>query len=177
MLRWPCATARDSAPTVPAIDWSVVIGFTVSPWELILRGTVIYWFLFLAFRVVVRRDMGSIAMSDMLLVMLVADDAQNAMANEYRSVIDGIILVSTILTWNVLVDWAAYISPAMRRLLVPRTMLLVRDGTVLHHHLRREFLTMEELEQKLRENGVSHLSEVKAAYMESDGSVTVLKQH
>jgi len=141
-----------------------------------LRGTVIYWFLFLAFRLVVRRDMGSIAISDILLVMLVADAAQNAMAGEYRSIVEGIVLVSTILGWNVLVDWAAYTSPRLRRLLVPRTVTLVRNGTVLQQNLRKEFLTMDELEQKLRENGVTQLSQVKAAYMESDGTVTVLKQ-
>ena len=148
----------------------------MSPWELMFRGTVIYWFLFLAFRILIRRDMGSIAISDMLLVMLIADAAQNAMANEYRSVVDGLVLISTILGWNVLVDWAAYSSPRLRRLLVPRTVTLVRNGTVLQRNLRKEFLTMDELEQKLRENGVTQLSEVKAAYMESDGAVTVLKQ-
>ncbi|MCC6534770.1 MAG: DUF421 domain-containing protein [Burkholderiales bacterium] len=160
---------------MPAIDWSEVLGITVSPWELFLRGTAIYWFLFLAFRLVVRRDMGAIAISDILLVMLVADAAQNAMASDYRSIVDGIVLISTILGWNVIVDWVAYASPRMRRLLVPRAVLLVHDGTIMKQNLRREFLTQDELEQKLRENGVTDLAQVKAAYMESDGAVSVQK--
>lgn len=161
---------------MPPIDWDAVLRFTVSPWELILRGTVIYWFLFLAFRLVVHRDMGSIAISDMLLVMLVADAAQNAMASEYRSLTEGLVLVSTILGWNVLLDWASYRSPALRMLLVPRKVLLVRDGVILRNNLRREFLTVEELQQKLREHDVDDVAAVKAAYMESDGSVSVLKR-
>ena len=161
---------------MPPIDWSEVLGITVSPWELMLRGTVVYWFLFLAFRLVVRRDLGSIALSDMLLVILIADAAQNAMSSDYRSVTDGIVLICTILGWNVLVDWVAYRSPYMRRLFIPRALPLVRDGAILQHNLRKEFLTLEELQEKLREHGVSDVQEVKAAYMESDGTVTVLKR-
>lgn len=161
---------------MPAIDWDALLRFTVSPWELVLRGTAIYWFLFAAFRLVVRRDMGSIAISDMLVVMLVADAAQNAMASDYRSISEGIVLVTTILAWNVVVDIAAFHSRTLRSLLVPRKLLLVRDGTILRNNLRREFLTEEELEQKLRENDVSDIARVKAAYIESDGTVSVLKR-
>jgi uncharacterized membrane protein YcaP (DUF421 family) len=161
---------------VPEIDWDALLHFTVSPWELALRGTAIYWFLFLAFRVVLRRDLGSIAISDMLLVMLVADAAQNAMAAEYRSLPEGIVLVSTILGWNLLLDWTASRSAFMHRLLVPRTVMLVRDGVILRNNLRREFLSEEELAQKLREHEVEDVSQVKAAYIESDGTVSVLKR-
>lgn len=161
---------------MPAIDWDALLRFTVSPWELMLRGTAIYWFLFLAFRLVIRRDMGSIAISDMLLVMLVADAAQNAMAAEYRSLGEGLVLVSTILGWNVLLDWLSYRSPTMHRLLVPRKVLLVHNGAILRNNLRREFLTEDELQQKLREHDIEDLVEVKSAYMESDGTVSVLKR-
>src|SRR5690554_1924913 len=134
-----------------------------------------YWFLFLAFRIFMRRDMGSIAVSDVLFLMLVADATQNAMAGEYRSVTDGIVLVSTLLLWNVVVDWLAYTSPAMRRLLAPRTIPLVRNGKVLQHNLRKQFITEEELQAKLRENGVEDVGSVKEAYLEADGGVSVLK--
>jgi uncharacterized membrane protein YcaP (DUF421 family) len=161
---------------VPTIDWSEVWGLTVSPWELILRGSVIYWFIFLAFRTFMRRDMGSIAVSDVLFLMLVADAAQNAMAGDYRSISDGMILVATLLAWNIVVDWLAYASPALRRLLSPRTILLVRDGNIIRHNLRKQFITEDELQAKLRENGVERIDQVKAAYMETDGAVSVLKR-
>lgn len=158
------------------IDWSDVWGLTVSPWELMLRGSVMYWFIFIAFRTLMRRDMGSIAVSDILFLMLVADAAQNAMAGEYRSVSDGMILVATLLTWNIAVDWLAYTSPVMRRLLSPRTILLVRNGAIIRPNLRKQFITEEELYAKLRENGIERIEDVKEAHMESDGSVSVLKR-
>ena len=38
------------------MDWGEVFGLTVSPVELIVRGTVLYWFIFVLFRVVLRRS-------------------------------------------------------------------------------------------------------------------------
>jgi uncharacterized membrane protein YcaP (DUF421 family) len=140
-----------------------------------LRGTLMYWFIFAAFRVFVRRDMGSIAISDVLFLMLVADAAQNGMAGEYRSLTDGVILVGTLLAWNIAVDWLAYSFPALRRLLAARSILLVRNGELIRSNMRRQFITEEELQAKLRENGIEDLAQVKAAYMESDGDVSVLK--
>jgi uncharacterized membrane protein YcaP (DUF421 family) len=161
---------------VPPFDWSEVWRLSVSPWELMLRGSVMYWFLFAAFRVFVRRDMGSIAISDVLFLMLVADAAQNAMAGEYRSLTDGMILVGTLLAWNIAVDGLSYASPAVNRLLSPRAVILVKNGALIRHNMRKQFITEEELQAKLRENGVEDLGQVKAAYMEADGGVSVLKQ-
>jgi uncharacterized membrane protein YcaP (DUF421 family) len=166
--------AFDMERGVPPIDWSQVWNLTVSPWELIVRGSVMYWFIFIAFRTFMRRDIGSIAVSDVLFLMLVADAAQNAMAGEYRSITDGIVLVGTLLLWNIAVDWAAYASPALRRVLAPRSILLVRNGALIRPNLRKQFITEDELCAKLREHGVEDLSTVKEAHLEADGDVSVL---
>lgn len=159
-----------------AIDWNQVFALGVSPLELVVRGTLIYWFLFVVFRTVLQRDVGAVGIADVLLLVIVADAAQNAMAAEYRSVTDGLILISTILGWNLLFDWLAYRFPRLRRLLQPREIRLIRDGQVLHRNLRREFITLEELQAKLREQGVTDPAEVEVAYMESDGAVSVIKR-
>ena len=161
---------------MPPIDWAEIWQLSVSPWELMLRGTVMYWFLFAAFRVFVRRDMGSIAISDVLFLILVADASQNAMAGDYRSLTDGMILVGTLLAWNIAVDGLAYLSPTLNRVLSPRAVLLVKNGALIRNNLRRQFMTEDELQAKLRENGVEDIGDVKAAYMEADGGVSVLKR-
>jgi len=62
--------------------WQELFGLSVSPFELIVRGTVVYWFLVLTFRFVLRRDAGSVGLADILLLVIIADAAQNAMAGE-----------------------------------------------------------------------------------------------
>lgn len=157
-----------------AIDLQSLFSFSVSPLELIIRGSVIYAFLFAIFRVVLRRDVGALGVADVLVLVLIADAAQNAMAGEYRSISDGLVLISTIIAWNAGIDWLAFRFPRLRRLIEPRPLLLVRDGRIQRRNLRREFITNEELRAKLREQGVEDLSEVHMAYLESDGEVSVL---
>lgn len=147
---------------------------SVDPLELVVRGTLMYWFLFLLFRFVLRRDVGSIALADVLLLVLIADAAQNAMAGGYDSVTEGCILVGTIAAWNYALDWAAYRSRRVRRLIEPRPLPLIINGQPQRRHMRREMVTMDELQAKLREHGLERLDQVKIARMESDGEITVI---
>ena len=149
---------------------------TVAPWELMVRGTLTYWFLFCVFRFVLRRDVGSIGIADVLLLVLIADASQNAMSGGYETITDGAILVSTIVGWNWVLDWASFHSKAVRRIVEPPPLLLVRNGQVQHRNLRREFISMDELQAQMRMNGVEDLAQVRSARMESDGQISVIKR-
>jgi uncharacterized membrane protein YcaP (DUF421 family) len=157
------------------VDWSELFGVSISPLELFVRGSTIYWFIFLIFRVVLRREVGALGIADVLVIVLIADASQNAMAGEYRSITDGMVLISTIVFWNVVVDWAAYRSPRLSRLLEPAPLVLIDHGRMLRANMRREFLTPEELHSKLREKGVDDISQVKRAVLETDGEISVVR--
>lgn len=156
-------------------DWHSLFALTVSPLEFVVRGSLIYLFLYTVFRTILQRDIGAVGMADVLLLVLVADAAQNAMAAEYRSVTDGSILISTIVGWNLLFDFLAYRFPLMRRLLQAHELCLIRDGRVLERNLRREYMSVDDLYAKLREHGTD-ISEVRSAYMESDGTISVIRR-
>ena len=158
------------------VDWAELFRFSVPPAELIVRGTAMYLFLFVLFRVVIKRRIGAIGMADLLVLVIVADAAQNGMAGEYRSVTDGFVLVGTIIGWNYLLDWLGWRFPAVRRLLEPAPLLLIDRGRVLWKNLRVEFVTEDELKAKLRERGVTDPKEVEKAYLESGGEVTVIRK-
>jgi uncharacterized membrane protein YcaP (DUF421 family) len=158
------------------IDWGELFGLTL-PWsEIVIRGTVVYWFLFFIFRFVVRRDVGAVGIADILILVIVADAAQNAMSGEYTSVSDGIILVSTLIGWNVLLDWLSFRFEGFRRFAEPAPMALVKNGRMLMRNMRRELITEDELWSKLRESGVESLDQVKKAYIEADGQISVIKR-
>jgi uncharacterized membrane protein YcaP (DUF421 family) len=157
------------------MHWSTYFAVTVSPAELFIRGTLVYWFLFLVFRFVMRRDAGTIGIADLLVLVLIADASQNAMSGGYTTVAEGFVLVGTILGWNWLIDWASFHSPAVARFTTPPAIVLVKHGRVLQRNLRREHLSSEELESKLREQGVERLEDVKVAMMESDGAISVIR--
>jgi uncharacterized membrane protein YcaP (DUF421 family) len=98
------------------------------------------------------------------------------MAADYRSISDGLVLVGTIIAWNVCIDWLAYRFPAIRRVAQPPELLLMREGMILHRNLRRELMTVDDLLAKLREKGVENVGDVKSARMEGDGAISVVKR-
>jgi uncharacterized membrane protein YcaP (DUF421 family) len=148
----------------------------VPVFELVLRGTLVYWLLFLIFRFVLRRDVGAVGIADILLLVIVADAAQNAMSGGYDTFTEGAVLVLTIVGWNWLLDVLSYHFTFMRRFSTPGRLQLVRDGIPVRRNMRREYITMEELREKLREQGLEKLADVKAAYLEGDGQISVIKR-
>ena len=158
------------------IDWHSLFGFTVSPLELFLRASLFYLFLFVVFRLVLKRDVGAVGMADILLVVIIADASQNAIAGEYKSIPDGLVVVGTIIGWNLLFDWLSFRSPLMRRLLQAGPLKLVQDGRFLHANMRRELLTEDDVREKLREHGVEDVRTVKVAYMEASGELSVIER-
>jgi uncharacterized membrane protein YcaP (DUF421 family) len=157
------------------IDFDSLLRLTVDPVEIVVRGSAMYWFLFALFRFVLRRDVGSIGIADVLLLVLIADASQNAMSGGYTSVTDGCILVATIGGWNYALDWLSFHSQAVRRLVEPPPLTLVRAGRLQRRNMRRELVTDDELKTKLREQGIETLDEVKLACMESDGEISVIR--
>ena len=151
-----------------------LLRFSVDPWELVVRGTAVYWFLFVLFRFVLRRDAGSIAIADIMLLVLIADASQNAISGGYETLADGAVVVLTLAGWNYLLDWLSYRSLAMRRVLEPSPLLLVRNGLALRANLKREMVTMDELMAAVRQQGIDDIALVKSARMEADGRITVI---
>jgi uncharacterized membrane protein YcaP (DUF421 family) len=151
-----------------------LFAINVPVWEILVRGTAIYWFLFALFRFLLPREVGAVGVADMLVLVLVADAAQNAMAGDYNTISEGALLIGTIVGWNALADWAAWRFPALGHLLQSKPLLLVRDGRTIPRNMARQFVTEDELMGKLREHGVDDLRRVKSAHLESGGEVSVV---
>lgn len=158
------------------MDLGALFALSMNPLELVVRGSAVYWFLFLILRFVLRRDVGEVGIADLLVLVLIADAAQNAMAGGYTTVTDGFILVGTIVGWNYGLDWASFRFAAVRRIVEPPPLPLIAHGQVLHRNLRREFITVEELEAKLREQGIERVEDVKRACLENDGQISIIQK-
>lgn len=156
------------------IHWREMLVPTDSPIALVVRGTLMYLFIVAGFRLF-RRDAGSISMSDLLVVVLIADAAQNGMAGEYKSVTEGAVVVGTIFAWNYVLDWLAYRSRFVHWLLHPPPMPLVENGQIRYRNLRSQSITRSDLLEQLREQGVDDPQMVKLCVLESDGRISVIR--
>jgi uncharacterized membrane protein YcaP (DUF421 family) len=157
-----------------SVDLEQLFRLDVSGLELVLRTTLIYIGLLTGFRIVARRRMGSLAVSDMLIVVLIADGVQNGMSGHYNSVTGAAIVAATLLCWDVLLDALAARSKLVERLLSPPPLRLIENGHMLRRNMRKEFITEEELASKLRAHGIQEMARVKLASLESDGELSVI---
>jgi uncharacterized membrane protein YcaP (DUF421 family) len=164
--------ATRAMPPFSDVPWSEVLSPTTPILEIFVRGTIVYLALFLLIRIVFKRQPGTVGISDLLVVVLIADASQSAMAPESSSVADGLLLVATIVFWSYTLDWLGYHVPALERIVHPPPLLLVENGQLLRGNMRKELVTKDELMTQLREQGVEDLAEVKRARIEGDGRIS-----
>lgn len=155
-------------------DWQQIFVPSVSLGEIILRGSLMYLMLFTILRFVLKREAGAVSITDLLVVVLIADAAQNGMAAEYVSITEGFVLVGTIVFWSYILDWLGYTFPGLQHFVHPPPLQLVKEGRPLWRNMRRELITEDELMTQLRRAGVEELEQVRAAYMEGDGHISVI---
>jgi uncharacterized membrane protein YcaP (DUF421 family) len=117
-----------------------------------------------------------LGVADVLVLVLISDAAQNAMANDYTSIPDGLVLVSTIIFWSYALDWLGYRFPSLERILHPPPLKLISDGRLLRQSMKKELISEQELMSQLRQQGISDVRDVKEACIEGDGHISVIHQ-
>lgn len=156
------------------VNWHDILVPSISIAELFIRGTVVYLALFSVLRIMPSRQLGTLGIADLLVVVLFTEAAQNAIVSHYTSITEGAILVGTMVFWSYFLNWLGYKFAHVQRFLNPPPLLLVKNGKIIIRHMQQELITEQELMSKLRQQGVEFISEVKKAYMESDGSISVI---
>ena len=154
-------------------DWARIFALETPLLELVARGSILHFGILLLLRLMLRRTGGELATMDLLFVVLIAEAAAHALG-EYSAVTDGLVLVVIIMGWNYVINTLSYHSPVIARLVASPPLQIIRDGQLLRRNMRREFLTEEELLSQLRQEGIAELTDVKAAYVEGEGRITVI---
>lgn len=158
------------------IDWHSVFVPSLGLIEVFVRGTIMYLALFAVLRFIARRQAGQFGPADLLVIVLIADAAQNGLGKDYESVTEGIVLVLTIVFWEYLIDWLAWRFPKLRPILTAPSLKLIENGHFVEDAMRAEMLTKDELMGQLREKEIEDVSEVRLARLEGDGRISVLKR-
>lgn len=157
------------------IDWDKMFTPSISLWEIIIRGTLTYWFCFLYIRFF-RRGAGQLSIADLLLITLISDASQNSMAGEYDSVTEGCLLVGVLVFWEYAINWLGFRSVFFSKIGEPDPVLLIKNGVMQRQNMKKELITANELVGMLREQGVDQVSDVKSCYIEGSGNISVIKK-
>ena len=157
-------------------NWEAMFRLHTPVAEIFLRGTIMFLALYVMVRVTGKREAGAHSLTDLLVVVLVAQAASQGMAGEAGGITDSVLLIATILAWSVALDAIAYRWPALAPVLKSRATPLIKDGVVNKRALRREFMQHDELMAELRLHGVTDVEDVARAYLEANGMVSVIRK-
>lgn len=140
-----------------------------------IRATLVYLVLLLVVRFLPKRNIGSVAPHDILILVVIGGLATNGVMGEGTTVLDFLLMTAFIVLWAVVMDWLDYRFAALRWLFRDGKTLLIDHGHIIREHLRQEMITEDEVRAALRKEGVEDLSQIKLAYLEADGHISVIR--
>jgi uncharacterized membrane protein YcaP (DUF421 family) len=158
------------------IDWRALLLPKMSLLEIVLRGVLVYLSICILLRVILRRQAGQVALSDLLVITLVSGVCRNPLIADAYSIGDGLGVIAVILASSYSVDWLCFYNPVIHAALHPSPTLLIRDGIILKENLETQLMTEQQLRRKTRGHGLNDPAQIAEAWMEGDGQVTVIKK-
>jgi uncharacterized membrane protein YcaP (DUF421 family) len=122
-----------------------------------------------------RRSMlGHSSMLDLVLMLVLANGVQNAMVAGDATLVGGLAAAFTLFAWDGVLGLVRRQFPDSRRFLGGERIQLVVGGQVQPDRLAREGLDLADLEHAAHQQGLSGLDRVHDAYLELDGSLTIV---
>jgi uncharacterized membrane protein YcaP (DUF421 family) len=143
--------------------------------DLVIRAAVVFLFVFLVTRIVGRRELSTLEPFDLILLVVTGDLVQQGITQNDQSVTGAITVVATIGLLTVAVSWLSWRFRRLRLVLEGEPIVLVHDGEVVHRNVRRERLTVAEIEAEARQQQIASLDQVAWAILETDGRISFLQ--
>lgn len=143
--------------------------------ESIIRGVVIYLFLWAVFRVSGKRTLAQTSPFELVLLLIISEVTNQAMVDSDHSITNAILLIMTLVGMSVLLSVVKHYSPRATRWFEGLPLPLVRDGKVLKENMDKarvdegEILTAARIEQ-----GIERMADIKDATIENDGKISVV---
>jgi uncharacterized membrane protein YcaP (DUF421 family) len=154
--------------------WKDMFVLAVPILEKILRPICVYLFLIVGLRLSGKRELVQLNPFDLVVLLTLSNTVQNAIIGEDNTVTGGIIGATSLLIVNYLVVRFLYKHRSLDQFVEGRSDVLIEDGKVKTQHLRKELITMAQLEAAARKQGFDSLSEVQQCVLEPGGTISFI---
>jgi uncharacterized membrane protein YcaP (DUF421 family) len=145
--------------------------------DIVLRGTVVFVFLYVLMRAVGRRELSKLEPFDLILLIVVGDAVQQGLTQDDYSLTGSVLAVGTIAFLQVAVSYLNFRFPRLRPMLHGEPLVVLQDGKPIERNMRRERLTLEDLAEAARSQGIGSLDDVAWAVMETSGSISFIQKN
>lgn len=143
-------------------------------WEFVVRAAMIYVALLVFVRLSGKRAVGEFTPFDFVVLILLSESAQGALTGGDESIPGALLLVATLVGLNYLVGLLSARFRGVDRLVEGEPVVLVRHGKILLGALKRQNVSIADLEEALRKNGLNDARTVELAMLETSGEITVV---
>jgi uncharacterized membrane protein YcaP (DUF421 family) len=150
--------------------WNNILHFDPSIIEKILRPVIIYFFLVIGLRLAGKRELAQLNPLDLVVLLTLSNTVQNAIIGNDNSVTGGIIGASTLLMVNYFVVRFLFKHEKLDRLVEGDIDALIEAGQIKHERLKKELITVTELESAAHKQGFGSLDEIDHAQIEPGGT-------
>jgi uncharacterized membrane protein YcaP (DUF421 family) len=147
-----------------------VLGLPVA--EKIARPVVVYFFLILGFRLAGKRELAQLNPFDLVVLLTISNTVQNAIIGDDNSVTGGIIGAATLLLVNYGVVKFLYSHERIDRFVEGAPDVLIDRGVLNAELMKRELVTLSELETAAHKQGFASLDEINRAVLDPGGGIS-----
>lgn len=140
---------------------------------LILRVFIIYFMLTVVMRLMGKRQLGELQVSELISTLLLSEVAAVPIADPNLPLVYALVPVSIIFLLEILVPSLFFRCPILRKLVEGTPSVLIDNGKICQKELRKNRITPDEFMAILRTNGVSDPAEVSYAILESSGTISI----
>jgi uncharacterized membrane protein YcaP (DUF421 family) len=144
--------------------------------DIVLRTAVVFVFLLVLMRVIGRRELSSLQPFDLILLIVLGDAVQQGLTQDDYSLTGALLVVGTFAALQVFVSWVGFRFPRTRPVLEGTPIIVLQDGQVIERNLKRERLSIDEIREAAREQGIAHLDQVQWAVLETTGKISFIKK-
>jgi uncharacterized membrane protein YcaP (DUF421 family) len=144
--------------------------------DIVIRATVIFVALYFLVRLMGKRELGQMTPFELIVLVVIGDLIQQGVTQNDFSMTGAVIAIATIAFWALAMSWLSYLSPRAERLLEGEPRVIVRDGEIIAANLRRNRLTVGEIESEMRLAGIAHLTDVAWAILEPRGKISFIQR-
>lgn len=143
---------------------------------LFIRSIILYILVLIIMRFMGKREIGQMQPFELVISIMIADLASTPLGDNGVSIINGIIPILALLLMHLLISFLNLKSIKIRELVSGKPRILIYRGKIDEKALKKERITINELQERLRNNDIVHLSEVEYAILETSGQITVIQK-
>jgi len=139
-----------------------------------VRTVILYLLIIAGIRLMGKRQVGELEPSELVLALIIADLAAVPMQDFGIPLLSGVIPILTLLSVTMIISVLSMKSVKFRALLCGRPSIIVENGKLKQAEMQKNRFTVDELMEELRMKGITDISTVKYAILETNGQISVL---